>query len=254
VVNVEFHIPKSRKEVFVSKTVTILGLLAFALIFIFSANLYGEEHPEKPFPTIQVTGVGSVKGEPDAASFRIGVTTSASSARRSQKENTDEMNKVIGQLKKSGIDKKDIKTTRYNINPEYEYKNRVRTFKGYKTVHVLSVTLHKIEKLGEILDAVVSAGSNDVSGIRFFIEEPAGLENQARAQAVLKAREKAKVLAEAAGVKVGKLISIQETLDRRGPIVPMAMAAGDAQSGVTQIEKGEMEIIARVHMRYAIEE
>jgi uncharacterized protein YggE len=238
----------------VSKTLTIIGLLAFSLIFIFSASLYGEEHPDKPFPTIQVTGEGSVKGEPDAASFYVGVTTKASTARKSQKDNADEMNKVIGQLKKSGIEKKNIKTTRYNIHPEYEYKNRVRTFKGYKTIHNLTVTLHKIEKLGEILDAVVSAGSNDVSGIRFFIEDPSELENQARAEAVRKGKDKAKVLAEAAGVKVGKLISIQETLSRGGPIYGVAqMAAAEGVRTDTPIEKGELEIIARVHMRYAIE-
>ena len=229
----------------------------FFIVFTISFPIYlqGEDHSEKPFPTIQVSGIGSVKGEPDVASFQVGVNTSAATARRSQRENSDEMNKVTGQLKSMGIDKKNIKTIRYNIHPEYEYKNRVRSFKGYKTVHILSVTLHKIEKLGEVLDAVVSAGSNDVSGIRFFIEDPSELENQARTKAVHKAKEKAKILADAAGVKVGKLISIQETLERGRPIIPMMAMAAEAQDRVaTPIEKGELEIVSRVSMRYAIEE
>lgn len=237
------------------KTIRFLGFITFALIQTSSIPLYGEEPPEEPYPTIQVSGRGSVKGEPDVASFHVGVTTTASTAKRSQKENAEEMNKVIGQLKRLGIEKKDIKTVRYTIQPEYEYRQRVRTFKGYKTINTLSVTLHKIEQLGEVLDAVVSAGSNDVSGIRFFIEDPSDLENQARTKAVHKAREKAKVLAVAAGVKVGKLISIQETLERGRPIVPMMAMAGIAEdASVTPIEKGEMEIVARVHMKYAIEE
>ena len=234
----------------------LLSLITFTLILLPTGSPYGQQPPDKPYPLIEVTGQGSVKGEPDIASFQAGITTSAPTARTSQKENAERSNRVIETLKRSGIEKKDIQSTRYTIHPQYEYAGGKRTFKGYQTSHFLSVTLHDIAKTGEVLDAVISAGGTDIPSIQFSIEDPFPLENQARSKAVHEAKEKARILAEAAGVKVGKLISIQETLERGRPILPMMAIAGVEESAraETPIEMGEMEIIARVQMKYAIEE
>ena len=110
--------------------------------------------------------------------------------------------------------------------------------------------MRNLPSLGEVLDAVVEAGSNQINGIQFDIDNKEGVLNQARNRAVKDARARAELYAQAAGVKLGNVINIQETgavIPQPRPMVRMAMA-----EAAVPIAAGEQELVASVSMTFEI--
>jgi len=170
-----------------------------------------------PTKTFSVDGSGDVDTAPDLATFSATVTSDGGkNVAEVQAMNSDKMNKVNAFLKDQGIDKKDMKTTQYNLSPRYSYASCLSgncpapTITGYSLTKTLSVKVRESDKIGELLSGVVVNGANNVSEVRFVIDDDTAAKDAAREEAIADARKKAVATAKAAGFRLGKLVSLYE--------------------------------------------
>jgi uncharacterized protein YggE len=211
---------------------------------------------EASLDKISVSGQGEVSAAPDMATVNTGVTTQAETAREALDANNTAMEKIVGVLKEHHVAEKDIQTSNFSVSPVYKRDPRGRTqpeVTGYRVQNQVRVHVRNLPDLGEVLDALVSAGSNQVSGISFGVDDPTGILNQARSRAVADAKSRAGVYAQAAGVKVGKLRQISET-----PVaIPQPRMLGFAEArgaSAVPVQPGELEFRVTVHLVFDIDE
>lgn len=203
--------------------------------------------------SIVMTGRASVGAAPDRVMINLGVVSKAPTARDALSLNTANMNKIIATVKQHGVKRKHIQTSNFSIQPEYKhFKNgeppQVRRYSVNNTVRII---VTDIEKLGELLDKVVSSGSNQIHGIQFFVSNGDELKDEARKLAVKAAQRKAALYAKAAGVELGDVIGISESSHRGGRPVPMARTMV-AEASAVPIEGGEQQLEVSVTIRWEI--
>lgn len=246
------------------------GLIKAFLLFLFIIAVFwyvnAYSRSVVPERTFTVSGEGKIVAVPDIAQLSIGVLTEGGKNLTDlQKQNSEKINKIISYLKEQGINEKDIKTEYYNISPRYQstpcpvylqtYPEIIRPCSpgspeiiGYSISQNLSVKVRDLSKAGNILGGAVERGANTVYGPNFTIDDPVGLQNQAREEAFKQAREKAKTMAKAGGFRVGKLVSINEGFSGP-PIIYGLEAKGGAGPS---IEPGSQEIIVIITLTYEI--
>ena len=162
--------------------------------------------------TISMTGHGEVKAAPDQVEITAGVNTSAATAAQALAANTARMKTVFAALTRLGVPEKNIQTANFSISPQYANGagNDSPRLTGYQANNSVSVRLDDVSQLGSTLDALVTAGANQMNGIGFSIKDPAPMLTTARQQAVTDARARAETYAKAAGVTLGPILSISE--------------------------------------------
>jgi uncharacterized protein YggE len=229
-------------------------LLALLLLAIPSSSL-AQDSPQQPARTLSVTGQGKATAPPDMATIHTGVVTQGSTAGDALEANNKAVQKALEVLKANNIAAKDIQTSRFDVQPEYRHDERgiqQPQIVGYRVTNQVTVHIRNLPSLGQVLDALVEAGSNQISGVSFGIDDATGVMNQARNRAVADARSRAELYAHAAGVKVGRVISISEQGGPSPPPIPMfrTMAAESA----VPIATGEQEIMASVYMVFQLED
>ncbi|HLC89792.1 MAG TPA: SIMPL domain-containing protein [Patescibacteria group bacterium] len=207
--------------------------------------------------TITIDGEGKVTAIPDIAQISLGIQTDKSTVAQAQQENTDKMNKIIDELKKMGIEAKDIKTTNYSIYPRYDWTSGTQILRGYAVSQNVTVKIRDLEKVGAIVDRAGNLGANEVGGLNFTIDEPEKLRQDAREIALGNAKEKAEALAKVAGVKLGKLVSFSENGVTPPPIYRdyalKSLEAGASDQAVApSVEPGSQEIIVNVMVTYEV--
>ena len=195
---------------------------------------------------IQVVGNGVVHAKPDMAWLTVGVQTQAQSAQDAQNQNNQQMDNVIAALKGKGIAEQDIQTSGVSLNPFYE---REQTVTGYIATNTVRVRVADIAVVGELLDAAIAAGANQVGGVQFGLTNEGPLYQQALAEATKDARAKADALAQALGVTITGMEAVVEEVSG-GPIVPVAADVAQAASR-TPIEPGELSVRAQVRVVYS---
>lgn len=180
-------------------------------------------------PVVELTVMEQVDAAPDLVTISAGVTTEAQTAVDALRQNSLAMRKVIERIKSMGIAEKDIQTTGINVNPRYDYDDRTRSqvFRGYVAGNRVSVKLRKVDKTGEVLDALVAAGANDISGPAFSLENDETAKAEARASAVRRARQQALDYARMAGYSDLRLLEINEVIHGQ---MPMPMYRESAQA------------------------
>ena len=229
-------------------------LLLSALIVAAALALAPAAHATEEKPrTITITGEGEVTAAPDIAYVGTGVVTEGKTAGEALAANTAAMEKVFAGLEKAGIEKRDMQTSNFSVYPVYEQvrpEDRPHTPKigGYRVQNQLTVKVRDLDNLGTLLDKIVTLCSNQLSGIRFSIDDPKPLLNEAREAAVKDALAKAKLYAGAAGVAVGEIMSISES----GSSMPQPFYAKDmmmsarAEGAPVPMAAGEQTITANV--------
>jgi hypothetical protein len=226
-----------------------LALLIFAALPI--APLSADEAPKR---TISLTASGAIKTTPDKVDISTGVTAQAPTAKEALAKNSAAMTEVIAALKAEGLDPKDIQTTNFTVQPLYEERKDGRPPKivGYQVTNSVRLTVRDVGKLGQILDRVVSLGANDVNAIEFGVAEPEALKDEARKLAMRNAIANAKLYAEAAGAKLGKVLTISED---QGIIVARSMAPAPMEMAAkaVPIEAGTTTVEARVSVTFELE-
>ena len=241
--------------------VDLIGAIVvfFVLLFVytkfigpipFSVNNVNTDNAT-PF---EATGTGKAAGAPDRALISVGITESATSVTEAQNKANQKSEAIISSLKKLGISEKDIKTTNYSLNPNYDYSGSSQRITGYSVNQNFEVKT-PIEKANNAVDATTQAGANLIGNISFMLNDnkKQELENEARKEAVEMAKKSAEGLAKASGIKLGKIINIRESFG--GEIIrPMMIDAKEAQGGTiidpTNITPGESNIEVSVTLTY----
>lgn len=232
------------------KNSIIIGIFLFIIaIFWF---VYEYTKTIQPQRTFLVSAEGKEIAIPNVAQLNIGLISEGKNLVEVQRENTERFNRVINFLKEQGIDEKDIKTENYSITPKYSY-DKVMEIVGYTVSQNLSVKVRDLNKIGTILSGAVENGANNVSGPNFTVEDEKVYLDKAREKAIKEAKEKAEKIAQVAGFRLGKIISINESSYMPVPpiyIKSMEMGSGDIIS--PSIEPGSQEIKITVTITYEI--
>jgi uncharacterized protein YggE len=210
-------------------------------------------HDETEKRTISLVGTGAIKTTPDKVDISTGVTSEATSARDALDKNTAAMTKVGEALKEDGIDPKDIQTTNFSVGPIYEQKEegRAPAVVGYRVNNQVRITLHDTNKLGAILDKMVTLGANQIDSIEFGVEEPEALKDEARKLALKNVTDNAKLYAEAAGVGLGQILSIAEEENSYQPRFAPAATRMEISKNVP-LEAGTASVEVRVRVTWDI--
>lgn len=207
-------------------------------------------------PSIVVTGQGKVRARPDTAHMTIGVVETSPKAQEGLARNNATMNSVMKVLADSGIDERDIQTSQLSISTKYDPMGSKTSvshqaeIQGYRITNSVTVKVRSLKDLGSILDKVVSAGANQVSGINFGVDDQEKLLDEARKNALAEARRKADIYASAAGVKVGRVLHINED---SGSIPPVPMQYHGRLDTSVPVAPGEQELYSNVAVSFSIE-
>jgi uncharacterized protein len=206
---------------------------------------------DAPRRSITVSASGSVSAVPDTARITSGVATEAPVARDAVSKNSEAMQKIIAGLKAGGIDEKDIQTTSFHIEPRYTRarEGEASVIDGYRATNQVQVVVRNLDKLGEVLDRLASLGANEMAGLSFDVSQAEKLKDDARKEAVANAHRRAKLYADAAGVELGEVL----TIDESGDNAPHPIFAGRAlKADAVPIERGSETLEATVSVTWAL--
>jgi uncharacterized protein YggE len=203
---------------------------------------------------ISVTGEATVSVAPDQAQIDGGVTSEAKTAREASDANNAAMGKVLLALKGAGIEEKDFQTSRLSLQPQ-SAPNRngsgPATIASYRASNHVTVRLRDVAKLASLIDTMVAAGANDISGINFVVSNASKLLDEARERAVADARRKAEIYAKATGVTLGAPLSISEE-GGPGPVFRAKMAG--SMPAAAPVAAGEEILAVTVNVSWAIKQ
>jgi uncharacterized protein len=202
---------------------------------------------------IVVTGEGSVSAPPDYAQIRSGVTTRAKTAHEATDANSKAMAAVIAALTDAGIAQKDIQTAQFTVQPIYPpaQPNTEPKLIGFSASNSVIVKVRQLDKLGDILDKLVTASATDMGNIEFLHADLSKALDQAREAAVGDARRKAELYAHAAGVSLGAVAWITEDSGFAPPMPMRAMRERLAAAPVP-IAVGEDELQVHITVGFDI--
>jgi uncharacterized protein YggE len=198
---------------------------------------------------LTVNSSGSVYAAPDQATVQLGVTSQASTAAEALKQNSTDTTAVIEAIKKLGVDAKDISTSNFNVYPTYDSAGT--RINGYQVNNSVTVVIRDIAASGTLLDQVVTAGANNISGLNFGISDASQYQADARTKAIEAARAKAEAMAKAAGVTLGDIISINESVNYQ-PEMPYARGMVADAAMAVPVETGQQEVSVSVTIVYEI--
>lgn len=228
-------------------------LFIAASLLILPAN--AQETPR--LSTITLQGLGEIAAAPDMATLTTGVVTQGDTARDALDLNNESAGALMQTLRDLGIEDRDLQTSNFSIQPQYERQNNNNTRRdpkiiGYQVSNTVSVRVRDLTQLGVVLDQVVSAGANTINGINFAVSEAADLENAAREAAVADALAKAKLYTDAAGVSLERILEISETDYGRPQQENFAMARMSADAAQVPVAAGELTFTSRVNVVWEI--
>lgn len=242
------------------KNTLITAISIFLLFFLFFK--FGPKIPlsiisqQKGEPLV-VVGEGKVSVTPDIAKVTLGIQENGESLKVVQDSVNKKSKTLTDALKKLGIGESDIKTTSYNVYPQYDYTQPNSKITGYQLSTSYEVTIKDFDKVNEVLVQATAAGANSQGGISFEVNDETKTKKlqEAREEAVKVAKEKAQGLAKAAGISLGKIINISES--QGNDIRPMMYATKEAVGlgGApvpANIQPGETEISVTVSLSYEI--
>ncbi|MFN3312022.1 MAG: SIMPL domain-containing protein [Hyphomonas sp.] len=223
---------------------------------------YASFHPNsvQPETTLQISAEARVNQAPDIAFITVGVTEERLTAGEAMAAQSTAMNGIFEALRASGVQDRDMQTSGLSLSPRYDYidttgpdgrRQGQQRLAGYVASNQVTVRVRDLARLGATLDRLVSSGGNTVSGIRFAIDDDKALRNEARATAMKDAIAKAELYAQAAGLRVGRIVTIHEGYEASPQPQMARMAMEDAMQS-TPIAGGEVGITASVNVLFEL--
>jgi uncharacterized protein len=194
-------------------------------------------------------GEGSVSAKPDQVRIQIGVVTQATTAQEAGTQNAKQSAAVISDLKQLLGTGADFKTANYSLYPNYRTARDggKPTISGYQANNTVEVHLNDISQASKVIDAATKSGANQIQGVHFSVRDEQKVRGEALAKAAVQARANAQALASAVGLKVIRLLRIEDGEPAR--IVPVRaemMMTKSADAAPTPMEPGEVQIKATV--------
>lgn len=190
---------------------------------------------------------------PDVASLSTGVVTQAADANAALKANSAQMAKVVAAIRAAGIAERDIQTSGISVHPQYRYgDNQPPVITGYQASNTVSIKVRDIARLGEVLDALVASGANQVNGPSFEIDRPEAVYDEARRDALELARARAEMYAKSLGMRVRRIVSISEGGGLQPPVPMMKAMAMDARMESAPVAPGETTLSASLDVVFEL--
>lgn len=247
-----------------------LSLALAALAAPLAAPLAAQAHELSSGPVVAagntlltLSAEGRSNRTPDLAVFSAGVTSQGKTAGEALSANSADMNKVITALKRAGIADRDIQTSNLSLNPIYQPQRPMPDgtvepaqpkIIGYQVYNTVNVRQRNLAQFGRVLDTLVAAGANQINGPNFQMDDPDAATDEARTQAMKKARARANLYASAAGLKVLRILAISES----GGYVPQPQvmysraAMADGMEKSTPVAAGEVSLISTVTVLFEL--
>jgi len=209
----------------------------------------GTAFAEPPVSSIRVTGDARVTAKPDRVQIDVGVITRAAASAEAAADNARQVDAVLAAVRKAAPAAV-LKTISYSLNPNYQYhvSGGEPAIEGYTATNVLQVTLDDLARMSAVIDAAAHAGANHVQGIQFTLRDQDAVRAEALRQAAGKARAEADVLAAALGLKVVRVLTVEENSPRISPVRVFAGTPRAAAASVspTPVEAGTLDVGADV--------
>jgi uncharacterized protein len=211
---------------------------------------------------LRVSAAAEVRTAPDIATVRLGYESRALHAREAKVANDAVMVKVIKALQQQGIARKDIQTSEYRLFPVWEdWPTPTTRTRFWHILHIVTVRIHKVDTSADVIDAASSAGADKIEDVQFAIEDIHKLRAQAREMAAKVAREKGQQLANLMGVKLGRVVAINDANPVRYWYSPhmasnaqaVAEAPADGGSPDSIISGGQVVVEAREEVTFALD-
>jgi uncharacterized protein len=206
-----------------------------------------------PAARIIVIGEGSVSAPPDYARLTSGITTRAKTAKEASDANAKAMNGLLAALQSAGIEPKDVQTSRFLVQPVYTSPgpNMEQRLTGFSVSNQVNVTIRQINKVGDILDQMVTAGATDAGNVEFLHADQSKTLDRAREAAMVDARRKAELYAHAAGLELGSVAWVTE--ETSSPMFAPKLALHAAMPAAPPpISSGEDTLQVRITVGYEI--
>jgi hypothetical protein len=233
----------------------ILAILSLYFRFIGPIPFSVSQTTTEKKTTFDVESVGKVTVIPDTGEINVGIQVNKSTVEATQKEANEKINRVTEEIKKLGVDEKYIKTTNYNVYPDYDYRAGQKII-GYNVNITLKIKVKDFEKINQVIDVATSLGANQIGNLSFTVDDQKmeELKMEARKQAIEKAKDKAKEIANAAGLRLGRIVNLSESAtDYQNRLYAPKGLGGDAETSAepaTQIQPGESEITVSIILSY----
>ena len=224
-------------------------LLIGCILGLSAAPAHAQEPAgERMHPSIRVTGEASVTVKPDQAEINIGVVTQAATAQIAASQNAQKQDAIISQLRKTLGSAADIKTVSYSLNPNYRYPKEggQPTISGYTASNTVQVRTTNLDQVGRVIDLASESGANNIQALRFTLKDETSARAQALREAAIKARSKAEAIASALGLKIQRILRVEEGGLSIRPVAEMEFSAVRAQAAPTPIEAGSVDVRATV--------
>lgn len=234
----------------------------FAALMLGAATISSAADAEQASITQTITGTrldinatGEVTRVPDVAVISAGVVSRSPTASAALQDSANRMDRVLAALKRAGVADRDVQTSNVNLNAEYRYpENQSPQLVGYTATNSVTIRFRDIRNSGKILDALVSEGSNQISGPSLVVDKPEAALDEARAKAIATGRARADLYARSLGMRVVRVVAINESGGYYAPPAPPPppmMARAEMAS--TRIEPGEQKLQVNVGMTFELQ-
>jgi hypothetical protein len=201
---------------------------------------------------LDVVAEGRVTRTPDIAVVRAGIVTQDANAAAALKANAARMAAVLAAVKKLGIADRDVQTSQISLQPQYRYaEGQPPVITGYQATNQLTLKLRDVARAGGALDVLVAQGANTIDGPTLMIDAADAAMDEARTDAVRRARARAELYASAAGLRVDRILSISEGAAAAPGPVPVMMARMQADAS-SKIMPGEQAVDAVISVRFLL--
>lgn len=241
--------------------ILVIILFVFCLISLLWRGFYQWKSFEQDnYDQLTVSGEGKVYVEPDLATITLGLETNGEDVQEITKTSTESMNKMIEEIKKLGVNSADIQTTQYSVNPQYSWTDEGRQENGYQIEQNVEVKIRDFSKISNVLSVATQSGANVINSLQFSIENEDTAKENARAEAIEKAKIKAEWIAAQTGIKLGKITSVYESSYTNGSEIYYSAKTASSDEALaiggggisSQIESGQKEITVTVNLTYKI--
>src|SRR5271166_4119007 len=225
------------------------GIAAAATLFVAAAR--SQQPQTQPEARLVVIGEGTVKVTPDYAQIVSGVTTRGKTVKEAADANSRIMAAATSTLIQSGIAQRDIQTSRFSVQPVYAppEPHAEPKLSGYSVTNQVTINVRDLNKVGNILDYLITAGVTNVGGVSFLVSDQSNALDQGRAAAVADARRKAEIYAHASQLRLGDVAWVTEDSGFAGPV---AMRASAPMATSVPIAPGEDTLRVRVTVGFAV--
>ncbi|MEP0547959.1 MAG: SIMPL domain-containing protein [Rhodothermales bacterium] len=208
--------------------------------------------------TVTVSGVGTVDVEPDEATVMFAVVTRAETAEDARRQNAEAAESAMDAVRALGIADRKIQLLSLRLDEEWDYQNNQRIRKGFIARRDVRVVIEDLDLVPDLVATVVQEGANELNGIQYGLQDRDAVEDQALQAAIVRAREKAQLMAEALGVGLGRVVQVAEggVQFPQPPPVMFAraeMAMDQSESNPGAYAAGEIVVRATVTVTFELD-